>query len=294
MKPKIYIPLIVIAMAVIIFFSRKFVKYDAKPILVDTTIAQPDKDKMEDVFLFLPSPYEIISYIEQNELVFNTKLLNPLSNKDKYLVSTDRKINIGIYSADVAYMVFFKKDQNIGEYFKIIDALCKEESFPSVLDEALKNRITQNNFNADSLSVLSTEIYQRTVDNMVESGQKSSYALLLSGSLVETLYLIIHSGHKDIAYIKKRIAEQKLMFDDLFALLEKLKKNKNINETMDELQGIKNAFSRINIKTNKLKMAQLKGNAYNLSGENVFEFTNATYDSLVLEITKLRKQWTEK
>lgn len=294
MSPKIYIPLLVIIFAMIIFFSRKFVSEEVKTITFDTAVAQRDKDKIQETFLYLPSPYEIISYIQKEQLSFDRKLLNPIANKEKYVISIDKKINIGIYSADVAYLVFFRKKQDVAEYLKKIDEMCREEAFPPVLDEDLKNNITRDNLNTDTLSKISNEIYRRTIDNMIESGQKNSYGFLLSGALVETLYLIINSGHKDKSYIKKRIAEQKLLFEDLFMLLETLKKNKNVGERIDDMKGLKNAFAKIHIKTNKLKLAQVKGNTYDLSGENVIEYTDEAYNTLNKEITNLRKLWIEK
>ncbi|MBI5217894.1 MAG: hypothetical protein HY958_03075 [Bacteroidia bacterium] len=256
----------------------------------DTTALQ----NLEDAICYLPSPYEIITYIETGKIKFNNQFINPLNNKERYITTKDKIINIGVYSADVAYLVFFEKNSELGNYFKVIDNLCKEENIASGIDQKIKDKIINSTLNADTLTAISNEVYKYTLDNILEKEQKNTYALLLSGAFVETLYLIIKSADTDPEYISKRIIEQKLLFDDLLALLQSLKKNKNISDVILDMENIKMSFSKMNFKTENLKTEKSKDNKLVLSGNNSFEYSKEAYENLQSDIIKLRTKWTKK
>lgn len=252
------------------------------------------KNKLQEVYYSHLSPTEIIGYFESEGFNFKPELLNPLSNREKYISSVEKLLNIGSYSADVAYQILCKKTSEATNTFKVIKSLCNDVNIESAFDENIKKRIMNNINNTDTLSAISNDVYINTVNNVRESGSHNMYVILSAGSFVETMYLIINSVKNDAQEEKtiKKIIEQKLLFDDLYSMLLFLNTDQNIAVVLTDITELKNAFTAFSVKSEKIQVKKSGNGSLVLSGENKISYSKESYNALKSSIIKLRTKWT--
>ncbi len=259
---------------------------------VDTVL----ENKIQDVYYSSLLPSEAISYFEKEGFNFRKELLNPLSNTDKYTDPIAKLLNIGIYSADVAYQILCKKTSEATQTFKVIKNLCNDENIEFAFDENTKKRILDNISNFDSLNVISNDVYNTTMSNVRESGAQNNYIIISSGSFVETMYLIISSVKSDAQDYKtvEKIIEQKLLFDDLYSMLQLLNTDENVSSVLTDISELKKTFSDLTVQSKNVKIKKTKDGNLVLSGNNKITYSKESFKSLKLSIIKLRTKWTAK
>lgn len=252
-------------------------------------------EKMEAIYYSMPSPAEIICYFDKKGVSYKPELLNPLSNKEKYIRQEEKILNIGIYSADISYQVFFEKTKSIGLSLNVFEDLCNAANIPAVLDDILKRRIVNCSNDPDSLTNIFNTLYLRTINIIHESGKENTYVLLAAGSFIETMFLIINSvnNYAESENTINKIIEQKLLFTDLYATIESLKSDKNMAVLLSDFSDLKNAFDVIIVQSENVQMKKSEDGSLVLSGKNNISYTKESYNNLKSSIVKLRTKWTE-
>lgn len=262
--------------------------------MVDSKTDTVLQNKLQEFYYSHLSPTEIISYFESEGFDCNPELLNPLSSKEKYISSVEKLLNIGTYSADVAYQILCKKNDEATNTFKAIKSLCNDVNIKSAFDENIKKRILNNINNTDTLSEITNEVYITTVNNVRESGAHNIYVIISAGSFVETMYLIMNSVKTDAQEDKtiKKIIEQKLLFNDLYAMLLFLKTDENVSTILTDITELKKSFTDLIVKSENVKITKSRNGYLVLSGENKIAYSKESFNALKSSINKLRTKWT--
>ncbi|HBX51591.1 MAG TPA: hypothetical protein DEH02_11045 [Bacteroidales bacterium] len=265
--------------------------------LVDNTDLLASNDTVnntEEDYYSMPAPSEVISYFKENEYKFRQELMNPLSNYEKYNTHVSKILNVGIYTADATYQILCKKTSKAASTFKVIESLCNEANISSAFDENIKNRIIYNSVNADSITDISIEIYLKIVNNIRETGSPDMYLILASGSFVEIMYLMTNSigNFSESEKSINKVVEQKLLFDELFSALIKIKKNEDISGIVSDMSDLKSAFDLLDVKSENIQMNKSSNGNHVLSGKNIISYSEKLYINLKTSINKLRSKWT--
>lgn len=257
-------------------------------------INEPDSMVVE--FYPIPSPDEILEYIDRNSLHYRDALLNNPTNVEIYNTSYDKKLGFGIYMADLAYALSFEQTGTVMNYFSIVEKMGRDLNlFPPDVEE-ISNRFIDNVNQHDSLKSLYTESYILMIDHLNETSNTSSYAIISAASFIESIYFALNSvksEYEDDAY-RLRIWNQKLVFEQLMTItdrhLDKLQKEK----LFSDLEGVSRVFNSITIRPKPIK-SEVKGNGTIVLGQNSSDENKpASIQELKNEINLLRNKWVKK
>jgi hypothetical protein len=263
------------------------------------TTVNPDSMVVE--FYPIPSPDEILEYIDRNSLHYRESLLNNLQNVELYNTSFEKKIGFGIYLSDLAYALSFDQTGSVINYFGTIEDMGRELNlFPSEVSE-ISERFINNVNQHDSLKNLYTDSYILMIDHLDQTSNVGSYAIISAGSFVESIYIALNSVKTDAdddAY-RLRIWNQKLVFQQLVKIAERNLEKSQKERLLSDMAGLKRVFDSY-VERPKPPKSQVKGNGTVVLGQQPSNQPDtstempASVGELRKEIDLLRRKWVKR
>ncbi|MEW6467975.1 MAG: hypothetical protein AB1458_03575 [Bacteroidota bacterium] len=258
------------------------------------TVSQDNSRKNASlVFKSIPSPAELTSLIKQAGASYDFKLLNDVNNKSKYVSTTAKALNLGVYGADLSYASIFDQTQESMLYIQCAQALAGGIGAGSAFDDQTINRMNDNKGNSDSMLNIVTDTYNNTDDLLSEGGRSGVSALVVAGGWIEALYIgtQLCQTSKNNAEIVKRIAELKGSLENLIALLEENKDTEGVPQLIEDLKGIKAVYDGVgDNKTAEVKSTDEKNKITTLGGGNQMTLTPEQLAQITDKAASLRNR----
>lgn len=210
---------------------------------------QINTEELNSLFQSIPSPLEISFLIKEVGGKYNKTYLNSVDNKKKYINGHQKAINLGIYSADLAYSNIFNKNQDGIFFLDVVSDLANELDLGQFFDYATLNRLMKNDDNLDSLLLITTSNFEK-INNYLQTQDRSQLSvLIIAGGWIEGLNLLckVNQTNPNID-IQERIGEQKVVLEQLLQLLEYYKHDKYVASLTNDLKPINATFDQIEIK----------------------------------------------
>lgn len=158
------------------------------PELVEETI----KEEIEEYSYPIASAFEVTQMLNEIEASYIVGITNDPEKADDYFSEKDRAINLGIYTADLAYATTYNQKADVQEYFGASETLARELDLTAAFNEDLPDQIEANLDNKDKLVDLITEMFQDAYSYLNQQGRTEVSYLVLSGTVFEGLYLTTH------------------------------------------------------------------------------------------------------
>jgi hypothetical protein len=238
----------VIALAIIssLFACNNGSKSDAED--VDPTAIE-SKNKVAKVFYAVPSPSELSAMIKATGANYNKNILNPASNEAKYTSIIQKAMNLGVYGADLSYTSTFDQTQEAMVYMGVCKKLADGLGITGAINENTVKRMEKNLNNKDSLLKIISDTYLETDIYLKNNERAGVSALVVAGGWIEGLYISVNIAAQNAKneMIVKRIAEQKLILENLIGLLETNEANDNAPEMMAELKALKSVYDKVKV-----------------------------------------------
>jgi len=257
-----------------------------------------DIDKAKKIFYSLPSPLETAMLIKSAGGEYNELLLNPLGNVDKYNTNKSMALNLGIYMTDLSFCSLFDQTQTSLNYMDATRKLAEGMDIKDAIDEETMVRLEENLNNRDVVMDIISETFLNSSSYLKENERQAVAAIVLVGGWVEGLYLATQLvGEKTIEGNKlvDRIAEQKLSFSIVDRMLEdnkvneKGEQNVDIINLMNELQGLRTAYSKIIVQTSAVKVEpNEQTNVTTLKSQTKITVTQEAFADLRNAVNSLR------
>jgi hypothetical protein len=197
----------------------------------------------------LPSSMRIASIFKRSGLKFIESNLNPLDNAKNYKTSYIKALNLGVYSADMAYCLLNKQYALSKNYLKGSKDIGGELGLNSAFEANNLAKRFESNMNLgkdDSLLSIISDLQLETDVVLEKSNQQHISTIIFAGAWIETLYSasqVYKSGEQAII---PAIIEQVSLVDNILAVLEKQKANdSNIPSLIESLTAIKTEFNNI-------------------------------------------------
>jgi hypothetical protein len=209
---------------------------------VDTTTTEEE----EEVTAVLPSPVAVAEIFASAGIEYKKDLPNSLDNVTKYSTSSQKAINFGVYTSDLAFCIVSEKNKEASEYLKAIRTLGNEIGLNQVFDnEALLQRFDKNIGNQDSLTDLMIEIKSRIDDYHEQNGEMEKTFIYFSGAWIEGMYLGAVNAEKN-EKAGKAMSAQFYMLDDILKGLGKVKKSSSdYDGLIKSLEDLKNMYASL-------------------------------------------------
>jgi len=204
-------------------------------------------DDGDDVVL--PSSMRIAGIFKRSGLKFIETSLNSLDNAKNYKTTYVKALNLGVYSADMAYCLLNKQYALSKNYLKGSKDIGGELGLNSAFEANNLAKRFENNMNEgkdDSLLGIISDLQLETDLVLEKNNNQHISTIIFTGAWIETLFSasqVYKSGDQNMV---PAIIEQVTLVDNILAVLEKQKGNDtNIQTLIESLNSIKTEFSGI-------------------------------------------------
>ncbi len=252
-----------------------------------------EQDELTTYYL-LPSPEDIFAFSSE-KLKFSSSLLNPTDKAATYEDSKSKETNFGVYCADMAYCAVNGQNQESIKYLGTLKELSSKLGLESVFGKELGDRIDRYMQNKDSLKVIANETYLDIKKALEIQGKNSTIAQISAGGWLECMYIIINSidsfSNSDVNI--QQIADEKNVFESLMAYLEQFKNKPGIQETIDQLKPLGEAYKKLSVVVVEDAGNQTTDNgAIVIGGNKKIEISEENFNALKKCITDIRQEFT--
>lgn len=226
---------------------------DNSAVVQDTagTIAPDDSVKpTQDFFYSLPSPLLMVKVFRKTGLKYMEGVANSPDNAGKYASVHSRTLNLGVYSADLAYTILNKQNQQASRYMEAVKRLSDDLGMSALFDsDNYMNRFKNNLNNEDSLINIVCEL-KSEMDIFMKDNEKEKQTLLIFiGAWVENMYIatqLTKEANKD--KVATRIAEQKYILNSLMNVSSNFQNNdKEFTALFQKLTELKGLFDNLTV-----------------------------------------------
>lgn len=260
----------------------------------DQQQTQTNQTKDNNNFYLIPSPEDLFAFTKDKSLQFVPGLINPVENIDKYIDVKSKELNFGTYTADMAYCAAFEKSLESYKEFTVVHQLSDEIGIGNVFTPALENRLKSLTDNRDSLKQMASDIYLNIQTFLDSKNRSKTMTLISTGGWLEFLYIVVNSVDKfeaDNPTIQ-RIADQKIIFDNLMLCLEQQQADPSIKSTIADLTPIKEAFDELTVEKNQSSASTSNSGAIKVGGGMKIKMTENNFKKIKETITSVRNNIT--
>lgn len=222
----------------------------------------------------VPSPVELYVFLSDADTKFNKEALNSPDNMEKYYTTSSKALNLGIYASDLGYCTVFEKPQETFLYFKAAKTLADELGLIEGFDEIISKRIENNLNSIDSLYNIAKDAYWDACTYLKQENKTNILGYLMVGSWVESVHIAFNSVEEFSPDnpVVIRIAEQRLLLENLIGLVASVEGDEEINKIIADLEDIQASFDVVD--------------------ENIDVFiTKEQYNDIETKITTLRNKF---
>jgi hypothetical protein len=246
-----------------------------------------------DVVYCVSMPAEIIDALNVTNLKFKNGLIHEPGKSKNYLVQSSQALNLGIYSADLAYCAYYDQTSPCANLFLTIQDLCHKLEISFLLTDVQLMRVKNNLHQADSLKALSDEYNKSIYEHFTENKQENILCLTATGGFVESMYLVLNSINemKSGSPVSKMIAEQKYVFEVLRDFAYQQKGKPEISIIIKDLQELDKVFSGIKAKEKEKTSTMGTNGKLVIGGKNNLFIDNTQFKELKDIILKLREKY---
>ncbi len=147
------------------------------------------KIRFKQLVSAMPVPFDMLKKFSGAHLPFRGEILNIPERAVSYNGAGYQAMNLGIYGADLAYMISQDKLAESAPYLKSIRRLSDAIVVPTAFDLKLLKRYDANLDQKDSLQSLMQTSYKR-IDSTLQGNDRLALAtLVLTGGWLESMYL---------------------------------------------------------------------------------------------------------
>jgi hypothetical protein len=222
----------------------------------DNAAILQDIKQAEKIFNALPSPLESAMLIKSAGARFDEKLLNPVSNVNKYVTNKSMALNLGIYTCDLSFASLYEQTQLLINYMNAAKKMADGLGILKAIEQEDIDKLEENINNSEVIMEVVSQTFMNSNSYLEDNGQPATAATVLVGGWIEGLFISTQlvdmkdfNGNKLVG----RIIDQKLSIDILLNLLNSSKGNPSVDEIMVEVGKLKAVFDKIKINTSPIR-----------------------------------------
>lgn len=245
----------------------------------------------ESVLYLLPSPGEILLRFYTSDIPYKPELLNPVSNRDKYIGSRIQSLILGIYITDMAYSALFERPAETVEYLESIQFLSSESGISSGIFESLLSRSKTNAGQLDSLVAISNEAFTGMMEFLETGGQETQVARISAGAYIEGLYIAIESAgtYSAESEMITLLPEMRFPLENLIGKLKSLDLTEDDKKMVLALEDVESLFMESESNRSETKVSEKSPGSISVDGGVTPVLTEELFLELQEKIRALRK-----
>jgi hypothetical protein len=207
----------------------------------------PDITQVKNIYYTIPSPAEMMEVMQEEEMNFHGKLLNPVASIEYYGQVKSGSMNLGVYLTDLAYCSVFGRHEAAVDYLKAVEKLAGRLRIQGALSESMIKRAMDHIGDPDSLFEISNEAFVNMVMLCEETGRSNTLVMITCGAMVESLYLATsHVEYADDAeHLFRHLADQKYMLDNFWAFANSLSGDPYMAGVINDLKPLEELYGKL-------------------------------------------------
>ena len=252
-------------------------------------------DHLKEIYHRFPSPEEMFAIIEIDKTDFNSQFVNSTDKINQYLDSRSQAINLGVYTADLAYVSALQQHTESIKYFDVIYELSNKLRISSAFDKPLMLRIQENINNADSLKVISELAFNSLYNFLESTDNEKVFALISMGGFVEAMYLSLNfvNEYDENSKVIQHIADQKYVLNNILSFSKQFEGDIAVAGAVEEMKKIQEVYNNLSqVKTETSITRDSKGKLV-VSGGSKLIMSENEFSKLKEAIYITRKRITQ-
>lgn len=239
----------------------------------------------------LPSPVQMAMSIFNSKAPFNGELLNPATKADAYGNTFSQAVNLGIYQADLGYLIANHQTQGALDYFGAVKKLGDKMGIFGAFEDTMMERAEKNLDSRDSLFAIVSDAFQNADIYLNENAMMASADLILAGGWLESTYLAtqILKTH-DSGPLRKRIGDDKQVLPELLIALEAHKDSKEHLALAGHFRELNTIYDEIKIKReDKAAVSDPEKKVTKIGSKTKVRYTKETLAKITDKVAAIRK-----
>jgi hypothetical protein len=218
----------------------------------------------------LPTPFEVTQMLQDAKAGYIFDITNPIDNVGKYVTERSKAVNLGIYSADLAYSATYNQIDNTNQFLRCTNQLADALGIAGVYHPDLVEQVKSFANDKDSLVALVSDIFVATNDFLSKNNRNQVAVYIATGAFIEGLYLAtsLNAFAEDNTQIATVILDQTGNYDKLVTVLELYKDDAAMKPVVEEILKLKPLFTDFGLEKGKQQDAE-QANAMNELVESV-------------------------
>lgn len=214
-----------------------------------------------------PTPFEVTLMLQRAKAGYIFNLTNPPSNVPKYSTEKAKALNLGVYSADLAYSATYNRSDESNKFLECTGKLANELGISGIYDQSLFEKVRKFNNNKDSLINMVNRVFAVTNDFLSKNNRNEIAVLVATGGFVEGLYLtaFLNQSAADNKSISTVIFRQKENLDKLVTILTAYNMDSEMKPLGDEVSKLKAIYTNYGLAADKKLPQQQAGEIADLA-----------------------------
>lgn len=246
-------------------------------------------EKLKKIFRAAPSPMETARIVQKTGAQFSEDNLHSAMAASNYVTSDKQAINLGIYGADLSYATIFEENAVSIAYLDVVQSLANELGIGDVIDNDVIARAEANRTRQDSLVAIVSESFFEMNQKLKANGQEDLSGMLVASGWLESIYLATRYTEQANDDLKKRIAEQKLVMEDVMMLVKSYTQSAELAGLIATMQPVVDAFDAVTKEAGASDITKSEG-AIIIGGGPSFSMSDEALASIANAVADVRNQ----
>lgn len=246
-------------------------------------------EKLKKIFRAAPSPMETARIVQKTGAQFSEDNLHSAMAASNYVTSDKQAINLGIYGADLSYATIFEENAVSIAYLDVVQSLANELGIGDVIDNDVIARAEANRTRQDSLVAIVSESFFEMNQKLKANGQEDLSGMLVASGWLESIYLATRYTDQANDDLKKRIAEQKLVMEDVMMLVKSYTQSAELSGLIAAMQPVMDAFDAVTKEAGASDITKSEG-AIIIGGGPSFSMSDEALASIANAVADVRNQ----
>lgn len=260
--------------------------------LFNEVTIEEDQEAIAEIISNISSPVEMSALLKDEGIEFNYKFLAPTDDVDEFNTSFKQALNLGVLGADMGYLNMYNKTGAVINYITAIKELSDELKVGQFFNFETLKRLATNSENIDSLMYMSISAFDKMDAYLVENNRGSLSSLLVTGVWIEGIYLATQVvKENDNPTIRERVAEQRIVLEQLLLVLSHYSKDQQFFNLIKELRKIETALLKVKIieEEGEAEMVEVDGVLMVVSNTTTtVEMTDEQLDEIIVAVEQVR------
>jgi len=250
MKPakNSFIPMVMLAAIMLASACQSGQK--GSPVLIQDVdnIESTGFESFNQIYHLYPSPVEMLSVIDMDEVSFNESLLNPVERADQYLDSKTKSYILGIYMTDLAYAALFGRHEETLDYLETVKSLAEEININEAVDESMIEKARDNVEFLDSLYNISNDAFINVLSFCEKNERSNTVVMLSAAAFIESLFLAVHmiDDYGTADKMLQHLSDQKYTINNFMLFASSVvSDDPGVESTIKDLEKIKSIYDGI-------------------------------------------------